>query len=749
MRSKKIKSRIINLFLITEILVIIALIFYFKRDIVSDVIDEFTAVNAEPVTIRETGSEQLLLEWPSADEAQSYQVEIFSDDQNYISESCTETYCFLKSDIPEDKKVTIRIRYKVDGKFHKYIEAKTYINIPDPRDVVMIFDSDNKKLSFKWKAEGNDDFTLLINTGEGDNLGKLDIPKSSDSYEVTTFSGYITFGDKGSYPLPPEGEQYLFELESTRTEKNIQFVGMKKKFEVVSDGEFLHESIRLFYSVSGENYYNLTWTEVSCDGYEIQEKAGDASDDEWETIATTQSEEACSYDTDRLPPGKEICFRVLPIGVAGEWTNSNTSVVHIKTDAFPDYATIWPTSSMEVFSDTDKNSTVGKVTAMEALCVLEEKDGFFKVKTDSCEGYINSNYCFINLPEYLGDLCAYDITNSYASIYLVHDYAIPEVSARVIPGYENILLDDDTFVVPLLYPCAVKLESIAKAALEDGYRIKIYDSFRPYEATRYIYDETAKRIDLELPDATYERITLSAFRQLQAQGIENAYETVPEDQWPVLPEETDEATADGSMDMAEGGEAVDAPAQDQVSTDVASAESSLDQTMSEEMVIPTIEDVEGVPEAADIMTYRRMMLSGGFSLGSFLAARGSTHNLGIAMDLTLETMDGEELKAQTNMHDLSHFSILSQNNDMANMLSEYMVEGGYATLVSEWWHFQDDATRALYRPASIQKGVSIEGWKYDGKGWKYRLPEGDYYANITAQINGKDYSFDAKGYANR
>ena len=70
------------------------------------------------------------------------------------------------------------------------------------------------------------------------------------------------------------------------------------------------------------------------------------------------------------------------------------------------------------------------VPAATALCVLGEENGFFKVRYSGQYGYIDSNYCMINLPEYLGELLSYDITNSYASKYAVHGYEIPESPAR-------------------------------------------------------------------------------------------------------------------------------------------------------------------------------------------------------------------------------------------------------------------------------------------------------------------------------
>ena len=71
---------------------------------------------------------------------------------------------------------------------------------------------------------------------------------------------------------------------------------------------------------------------------------------------------------------------------------------------------------------------------------------------------------------------------------------------------------------------------------------------------------------------------------------------------------------------------------------------------------------------------------------------------------------------------------------------------GFGTLVSEWWHFQDnEATEALNLKA-LWNGVSPEGWKADNNGWRYRRASGSYYKDCTRTIDGVEYTFDQNGY---
>ena len=115
------------------------------------------------------------------------------------------------------------------------------------------------------------------------------------------------------------------------------------------------------------------------------------------------------------------------------------------------------------------------------------------------------------------------------------------------------------------------------------------------------------------------------------------------------------------------------------------------------------------------------------------------------MDMTL-VKNGQELKMQTAMHDLSWFSASGRNNDNAKILSRIMKNAGFGGLTSEWWHYQDLDTVNQYNPAALWAGVTPECWVFDGIGWSYRCADGSYYTDRTVNIEGAEYTFDANGY---
>ena len=47
----------------------------------------------------------------------------------------------------------------------------------------------------------------------------------------------------------------------------------------------------------------------------------------------------------------------------------------------------------------------------------------------------------------------------------------------------------------------------------------------------------------------------------------------------------------------------------------------------------------------------------------------------------------------------------------------------------------------------LYPGVSPEGWAADDNGWRYRRADGSFITNATAEIGGRQYTFDGSGYA--
>ncbi len=287
-------------------------------------------------------------------------------------------------------------------------------------------------------------------------------------------------------------------------------------------------------------------------------------------------------------------------------------------------ATIWPVRDLPIYQDPSAQQTVGTASVQQAYTVAGElaQLHLFYIRTADGDGYVNSDFCMIDLPAYLGEMCSYDITNSYAAEYRVHGADLPGITGTVITGYEQVQKPDGSFFVPLLYPTANRLISAAQAAIEAGYRLKIYDAFRPLQATRVLYDTAQSLYDQPVAEDAFS----------------------------------------GGLPGTEPGS----------------------------------------------LTYGGLMTGDVYSLSDFLARSGSSHNLGIALDLTLiDSQICQELSMQTAMHDLSRYSARTENNSNADLLSGFMTAAGFDTLFSEWWHFQDNATRyAIGQDSYRQNGIT-------------------------------------------
>lgn len=248
-------------------------------------------------------------------------------------------------------------------------------------------------------------------------------------------------------------------------------------------------------------------------------------------------------------------------------------------------ALVWPSQDME-FLDYNKE-VICKIKAGTPVKAFAETNGYMKVYYNKRVGLLDSSLCMINLADAMQPEMLFDITNSYSSKYKIHQNDITDVTGEVL--YPYAMTDEGTFLVPLLYPVAVKLYEAEADALERGYTLKIYDAYRPYEVSTYIYQKTTEFIE------------------------EN----------PIY------------------GEYIE-------------------------------ETIKGVT----------------YSQSNFLAKSASNHNYGVALDLTLADLEtGEELQMQSDMHELSPWSVRALNNDNANLLSEIMLAHGFRGLNSEWWHF--------------------------------------------------------------
>lgn len=585
--------------------------------------------------------------------------------------------------------------------FNGYVNGVS-CSVPDlPADEVFVLQIDLiKKYTVlgeerTWKQASIQRFFFIQNPS----INNLDLEVDPDSQTAFVSFDYQEGNCCGIYVVKPDGRKLLKTVDENSVELclseeeelwvpmpgnpcTLTFVpgscvngmalysGESKEITVTWE-DFAAPDIHLSLDVINGCVCHLAWDELDCDSYTIQMMDHDVG--VWETVKTIGQNEERTYTSSRLSPGSGYSFRVA--AVVGDYA-AISEARECEIAVTPMYCTIWPVKDLNAYCDAAKSEVAGKVTALNAYCVVAVQNDMFGVYVKDQVCYIDSSYCMINLPEYVGSLCSYDITNSYDSIFMAHGFEIPGLTGETIKGFENVRLNDNSFLVPLLYPTAGKLETAIENALEKGYKLKIYEAFRPHEASVYMYQKASEIQHTTLPESTYGGVNPRAALYVR---------------------ETDENGA--------------------------------------------------VVERRK--TYWELMndYNNSFTLGSFVSAGVSRHNLGVAMDLTLESLEtGKELTMQTALHDLSYYSARAQNNECAKELSEIMMSAGYKDLYSEWWHFQDDETKNRLSLPCINAGVSPECWMTNGSGWRYRDMDGTYATNCTLTIHGKEYTFDSDGY---
>ena len=299
----------------------------------------------------------------------------------------------------------------------------------------------------------------------------------------------LSFGEGKQLPMPDYGKTYEFVFDSYRETEDFIFYGTRSEAVKLTRDDLLGMYINLTSKKNDNNTYTLTWDEAKGDYYEIQSR--DGKNDRWETLSRLELGQPLTYTTEKLAPYSYREYRAVTYknsDAKGADPLSKSDPSPVQTASALVYSTIWPIKDLPVYTDAAKTAESGTAAKGKALCVLALENGLFRVRTGKdTYGYIDSNYCMINLPDFLGKLLAYNITNSYASLFAFHGIQIAEVTGAVVVGYEDVMLDEESYLVPYLYPSALKLEKAALAAKGEGYQLKIYDSFRPQVATQDMY----------------------------------------------------------------------------------------------------------------------------------------------------------------------------------------------------------------------------------------------------------------------
>ena len=110
-----------------------------------------------------------------------------------------------------------------------------------------------------------------------------------------------------------------------------------------------------------------------------------------------------------------------------------------------------------------------------------------------CDGRVfnvEPEFLLVNLPDVLPNE-AYDVVYSYSSTSNCGGQSLPGVTGEKLDGYADgrqydAYLDKKEYAVPCAYETAVKLKSVTSALNKSGYKLLVYDAYRPMRAQRQL-----------------------------------------------------------------------------------------------------------------------------------------------------------------------------------------------------------------------------------------------------------------------
>lgn len=136
----------------------------------------------------------------------------------------------------------------------------------------------------------------------------------------------------------------------------------------------------------------------------------------------------------------------------------------------------------------EESHHLGDLPAGTPFEIRGEQGNWWYVETGAeTTGWIEHRFAFINLPDVIPSM-VYDHTNSYDSVFRSSYHDIPDLTGEALynmHGY-NERLDQEEFIMPILYQTAEKVAHAQRLALENGETLIMVETFRPRETQQLV-----------------------------------------------------------------------------------------------------------------------------------------------------------------------------------------------------------------------------------------------------------------------
>lgn len=135
----------------------------------------------------------------------------------------------------------------------------------------------------------------------------------------------------------------------------------------------------------------------------------------------------------------------------------------------------------------EQSKSLATMAAGQVFTILREQGDWWRIEMDGTKGWIRHRFALINLPDVIPSII-YDLTNTYASELRSSGFDIPEITGLKLYDARafNERFSEETYIVPILYATAQKLQLAQNNALKEGDTLIVHEAFRPAFVQRKI-----------------------------------------------------------------------------------------------------------------------------------------------------------------------------------------------------------------------------------------------------------------------
>lgn len=451
-------------------------------------------------TIFARANGNLEVSWPAAEGAGAYLLYVRSggEGEYTLLGRCGANVAVLESaDVDRDAPLGLLVRTAAYGKnllgmtreFTSRDSLSATVSLGDlsAPEAVCAVRQEDRTARLTWAGDGESVWEICRLDGAGN---YLPVTRTEDTFAE------ISFGDGGDLELPEAGQAVRLTVRAVRRGEGWTLYGPWSRSVSVEREELLGRELNFTWETGEDGVCTLRWEDAPGDRVEIQEWNGETG--LWEVLGSVENTAEPVFSVGPLASGSLHRYRLAAWEGADQAALSDGQEVRAPVSALR--CTVWPVKELPLCAGASLTEELDAVPAGTALVVLGEEGDAFRVRLGEQTGYVDSRYCLIDLSGYLGDWCSYDIVNSRSCPMTAHGYPLWGITGSVPAGYEDVLREDGSFLVPLLYPAAKKLLTAAQAAREDGYTLRIADAFRPGEASAALYEAASALLDEPVPE---------------------------------------------------------------------------------------------------------------------------------------------------------------------------------------------------------------------------------------------------------